>query len=98
MGTPSKLAVILHADVAGSTSLVRKNEGVAHERIRDAFERLSTTIDVYGGTAHELRGDALVAEFPRASDGVSAALAFQANNATAADELESEDPSSQSGS
>jgi len=80
MGTRSKLAVILHADVVGSTALVQKDERVTHERIRDAFQRFSETIAAYGGIAHELRGDALVAEFERASDAVSAALAFQAAN------------------
>ena len=39
------------------------------------------TIKSYGGKAHEIRGDALVAEFERASDAVAAALAFQASNA-----------------
>ena len=33
-----------------------------------------------GGTTHELRGDALLAEFERASDAVAAALIFQASN------------------
>ena len=37
--TPSrKLAVILHADVVGSTMLVQKDESLAHERILDAFQ------------------------------------------------------------
>ena len=75
-----KLAVILHADVVGSTALVRINETLAHERIQDAFHRFSKTIESYGGVARELRGDALVAEFERASDAVSAAVAFQAEN------------------
>lgn len=75
-----KLAVILHADVVGSTALVRINETLAHERIQDTFRRFAKTIDTYGGAAHELRGDALVAEFERTSDAVSAALAFQAEN------------------
>ena len=35
----------------------------------------------YGGTAHEIRGDALVAEFSRASDAVCAAIRFQSDNA-----------------
>ena len=61
-----KLAVIVHADVVSSTALVRRNETLAHERIRDAFNRFSKTIEAYGGTPHELRGDALVAEFGRA--------------------------------
>ncbi|MDJ0957706.1 MAG: adenylate/guanylate cyclase domain-containing protein [Arenicellales bacterium] len=76
--TPSrKLAVILHADVVGSTTLVKLNETLAHERIRDTFRRLSEKINDHNGIAHEIRGDALVAEFARASDTVSAALAFQ---------------------
>jgi adenylate cyclase len=77
---PRKLAVILHADVVGSTLLVQKDEGVAHERIQAVFQRLSQTTKSYGGIAHEIRGDALVAEFSRASDAVCAALAFQADN------------------
>ena len=77
---PRKLAVILHADVVGSTALVQRHEALAHNRIQKAFRRLSEAIEVYGGIAHELRGDALVAEFDRASDAVCAALAFQAGN------------------
>ncbi len=76
-----KLAVILHADVVGSTRLVQLNETLAHERIQAAFHHLSETIENYGGIAHELRGDALVAEFERASDAVAAAHSFQAANA-----------------
>jgi TolB-like protein/class 3 adenylate cyclase/Tfp pilus assembly protein PilF len=75
-----KLAVILHADVVGSTELVQINESIAHERIQSVFRHFSETIKVYGGTTRELRGDALVAEFGRASDAVSAALAFQVQN------------------
>lgn len=72
-----KLAVILHADVAGSTALVQLDETLAHERITDAFNRFASAIGRYEGTVHEIRGDALVAEFARASDAVCAALAFQ---------------------
>ncbi|MCZ6857296.1 MAG: tetratricopeptide repeat protein [Gemmatimonadetes bacterium] len=77
---PRKLAVILHADVVGSTALVRRDESLAHERIRDAFHRFSGTIESYNGHPLELRGDALLAEFSRASDAVEASLAFQAEN------------------
>ena len=80
MATRSKLAVILHADIVGSTRLVQRDELVAHERIQDAFRRFSTTIVGHGGIAQEIRGDALVAEFSKASQAVSAALAFQAAN------------------
>jgi TolB-like protein/Flp pilus assembly protein TadD len=80
MATHSNLAVILHADVVGSTALVQKDERVAHERIQNSFRRLSETITAYGGVTHEVRGDALVAVFGRASDSVSATLAFQVAN------------------
>jgi len=41
---PSRtLAVILHADVVGSTALVQIPESVAHERMQDAFRRFSAT-------------------------------------------------------
>jgi adenylate cyclase len=82
-----KLAVLLHADIVGSTSLVQNNETIAHERIQDAFHRLSATISNYGGIAHEIRGDALIAEFARASDAVSASLTFQATNTTFNEQL-----------
>jgi len=76
-----KLAVILHADVAESTQLVQQDEHLAHERIQDSFRRFSDAIEKYRGTVLELRGDALLAEFERASDAVSATLAFQADQA-----------------
>jgi len=75
-----KLAVILHADVVGSTSLVQKNETLAHKRITSAFQQFSETIRQYGGRVHEIRGDAILAEFARASDAVCATLAFQQEN------------------
>lgn len=86
-----KLAVLLHADVVDSTTLVRLDETLAHARIQDAFERFSQTITQHNGTAQEIRGDALVAEFSRASDAVAAALEFQnanaSHNAELADEI-----------
>ena len=75
-----KLAVILHADVAGSTQLVQQDEQLAHARIQDAFRRLSDSIRKYHGRVQELRGDAILAEFERASDAVTAALAFQSDH------------------
>jgi adenylate cyclase len=73
-----KLAVILHADIAGSTTLVQQDEHLAHDRIQDTFGRFKETIDKYHGRVRELRGDALLADFERASDAASAALVFQA--------------------
>ena len=74
------LAVILHADVAGSTELVRRNETLAHSRIQEVFQRFSRLIRDYGGITRELRGDALLAEFSRASDAVCVAVSFQQSN------------------
>ena len=51
-----KLAVLLHADVVSSTELVRKNETLAHQRIQDAFQRLSETVSRFNGLAQEIRG------------------------------------------
>jgi class 3 adenylate cyclase len=75
-----KLAVILHADVAGSTELVQQDKELAHSRIQDTFLRFSTTIEKYQGHVVELRGDALLAEFERGSDAVSASLSFQSDH------------------
>ena len=72
-----KLAVILHTDVVGSTQLVHLDESLAHQRIVDAFKRFAAEIEKFDGDVHEIRGDALLAVFPRASDSVNAALAFQ---------------------
>ena len=85
-----KLAVILHADVVGSTALVQLNETFAHQRIQDTFRRFSETIINHSGIAREIRGDALVAEFARVSDAVSASLAFQAANAAHNEKLSDE--------
>ena len=79
----SKLAVILHADIVGSTALVQLDERLAHERMQAVFRCFSDRITAYGGKVHELRGDALLAEFERASDAVSATLAFQSENSAA---------------
>jgi class 3 adenylate cyclase len=38
-GLSGTLAVILHADVAGSSSLVQQDKQLAHERILNSFQR-----------------------------------------------------------
>ena len=80
-----KLSVLLHADVADSTRLVRRDEVAAHEGIQAVFRDLAAKVSDYGGVAHEIRGDALIAEFSRASDSVSAALSFQTDAASTRD-------------
>ncbi len=44
-GLTGTLAVILHADVAGSTALVQQDKELAHERIQDSFRHFSDTIE-----------------------------------------------------
>ena len=51
-----KLAVILHADVVGSTAQVQQNEPLAHESIYAVFNRFSEDIKLYGGVTRELCG------------------------------------------
>ena len=75
-----KLVVILHADVVGSTALVRQDETLAHQRITSAFDEFAKRLADYAGRVLEVRGDALIAEFARASDAVAGALAAQAAN------------------
>ncbi len=55
-----KLAVILHADVAGSTQLVRQDEQLIHERILSTFRSSGDIITKFHGHVRELRGDALM--------------------------------------
>ena len=85
-----KLTVILHADVVGSTALVQKNEKIAHERIRATFQAFSETITKHNGVTREVRGDALVADFDRASDAVDAAITYQTANSAAAEDAKDE--------
>jgi class 3 adenylate cyclase/mono/diheme cytochrome c family protein len=78
----SKLAVILHADICDSTGLLQQHEILAHARIKDSFRRLGVVVSSYHGKLCEQRGDAIVAQFGRASDAVVAAMAFQEQQAT----------------
>jgi class 3 adenylate cyclase len=43
----------LHADIEGSTELVHQDKQLAHERIRDSFERFSKAIEKYHGQVQE---------------------------------------------
>jgi len=83
-----KLAVILHADVAGSTELLQLDEHLSHERIQEAFRRFRDRIVRYREDVLELRGDALLAAFDRPSDAVTAALAFQSDHTKYIDQLD----------
>ncbi len=62
--------------------LVQKNDTPAHERILDSFRRFSATIEAYGGIAREIRGDAIVAEFDRTEDTITALSRTRWHNVT----------------
>lgn len=74
---PRKLAVVLHADVAGYASLMERDEDLTHKRVNETFDLLDGAISRYGGRIAERRGDALLAEFAQPSDALGAALSFQ---------------------
>jgi class 3 adenylate cyclase len=50
-----QLAVLLHADVAGSTALVQENEQLAHERILETFHRFHDIITKYSFQLFKVR-------------------------------------------
>jgi len=83
-----KLAVILHADVVGSTTLVQMDEQIAHQRIQAAFQGFARSVEAYDGKVTELRGDAFLAEFARGSDAVLAALCAQETNQRANNKMD----------
>ena len=70
--------------------MVQRDDIVAHDRMAQAFDRLGSTIRNFHGDVREVRGDALVAEFPRASDAVTAAMDFQEANTLANEELDND--------
>lgn len=78
--TKTRLAVILHVDIAGSTQLMRMNTGLAHQRIQQTFDNLGGYARDFSGSIREQRGDALLVEFNRGSDAVVAALLFLENH------------------
>ena len=90
MTTEPSLAVILHADIVNSTADVQRDEVSAHIRFQEAFRLLSEAVTDFQGRIREVRGDALVAEFSRASDAIQAAARFQgsrnAGSATSPDD------------
>ena len=75
--TQRELAVVLHADVANYSALMRADEEGTHREVIRSFDTLSDYVEEYDGTVLEQRGDAVLAKFRHPSDGLKAALAFQ---------------------
>ena len=63
------------------------DETLAHRRIQDTFQRFSDVISQYHGFTREIRGDALIAEFSRASDAIAASLSFQVRNTAVSESI-----------
>lgn len=70
-------AAVLHLDIVGSTSLVRRDLIFAHHQIQQLYRRISEICLRNFGIARELRGDAVVAEFNNAEDALNAAIRIQ---------------------
>ena len=77
-GASSGTAIILFADIANSTSLTeRLGDAAFRERARSLDTALRGIISANGGTTIDAKtlGDGVLATFPAASQGISAALA-----------------------
>ena len=75
--TKRELAVILHADVAGYSELMERDEDLTHQLVNVCFDRLEDYVRRFDGTVCEKRGEALLARFEQPSDGLGAAMMYQ---------------------
>ena len=74
---PRKLAVILHADVAGYSRLAGEDEDATHHLLKESLDLISRTVVSYHGRIINTAGDAALAMFEAAVDAVSCAAAVQ---------------------
>lgn len=72
-----KLAAILHADVVGFSRLSNEDEEGTYRRLRDYLDFFAETIQFHNGRVVNTAGDAVLAEFPTASEALSCATAVQ---------------------
>ena len=72
----TQFTVLLHAYIVGPTRIVQTDEHAAHTSFQKLFTSFGEEIRKFGGSVLELRGDALVARFPRPSDALNASLYF----------------------
>jgi class 3 adenylate cyclase/pimeloyl-ACP methyl ester carboxylesterase len=75
---PRRLAVILHADVAGYSRLTGVDEDSTLRRLRDCLDLITTAVTDCRGRVVNYAGDAVLAIFDSASDAVTCAIDFQA--------------------
>ena len=76
-GLPDGTVTLLFADVQGSTGLVRTLGDAYGDVLDDVLRLLRAAVERHGGSEVDCRADELFACFPRASEGVAAAVAAQ---------------------
>ena len=76
-GPMRRLAVVLHADVAGYSRLMDADEAGTHARLISLRQLIDAALDAHGGTLIGTAGDAVLATFTSVSGGLAAAIAVQ---------------------
>jgi adenylate cyclase len=79
---PRKLAAILYADVAGYSRLMGEDEEGTHRRLSEYLDLFSGEIDRQQGKIVHYAGDAILADFPTATDALTCAVSIQKDLAT----------------
>lgn len=74
---PRKLVAILYADVAGYSRLTGEDEDSTHRRLSTYLDVISESIRSDNGTVVHYAGDAVLAQFPTASEAVACAIRAQ---------------------
>ena len=74
---PRKLAAILYADVAGYSRLTGEDEEGTHRRLSQYLDHISGEIKHHQGRVVHYAGDAVLADFPTATDALACAVSVQ---------------------
>jgi len=72
-----KLAAIFFADVVGYSRLTSEDEDGAYRQVRACLDLISNAIRSHNGTVVNYAGDAVLADFPTASEAVTCAAQVQ---------------------
>ncbi len=72
-----KLAAILYADMVGFSRLIGDDEEGTYRRLRNHLDFFAETIQSHSGSVVNTAGDAVLAEFPTASEALNCATAVQ---------------------
>ncbi len=76
-GPTRRLAVVLHADVAGYSRLMDADEAGTHARLIGFRQLIDAALQKHGGTLIGTAGDAVLATFTSVTGGLAAAIAMQ---------------------